>query len=172
MILLDEPDAHQHVILQEQVYDLVRKVARERGGQVIVATHSEIILDSTEPARVIGLCGDAPRALVNKTERDQLREALKRVTTTELLLAQEIGAVLYVESKADERILREWAEILNHPAQIFFNRAFVHQLSGRKPGDAKEHLFALRAIFSDIRAICLLDGTISTNQMLKRQGTV
>lgn len=42
VILLDEPDAHQHVILQREVYDLIRKVARERGGQVILATHSEV----------------------------------------------------------------------------------------------------------------------------------
>ena len=58
VILLDEPDAHQHVILQKQVYDLVHRVARERGGQVIVATHSEVILNATEPARVIGFFGD------------------------------------------------------------------------------------------------------------------
>ena len=158
VILLDEPDAHQHVILQKQVYDVVRKVARERGGQVIVATHSEIILDSTEPARVIGLCGDAPRALVNKTERDRLREALKRVTNTELLLAQEVGSVLYVESETDERILNEWARILDHPARRFFERAFVHWLSGRSLREAKRHLFALQAVLSDMRAICLLDG--------------
>jgi len=54
VILLDEPDAHQHVTLQRQVYDLIRKVARERGGQVIVATHSEVILDSTAPERILG----------------------------------------------------------------------------------------------------------------------
>ena len=63
VILLDEPDAHQHVILQKQVYDLIRKVAHERRGQMIVATHSEVVLDATEPTRVLGFFGAGPRPL-------------------------------------------------------------------------------------------------------------
>ena len=158
VILLDEPDAHQHVILQKQVYDLVRRVARERGGQVIAATHSEVVLDATEPARVIGLFGEEPRALDSETERDQLREALKRVTTTDLLLGKEAGAVLYVESETDERILKEWARILDHPAQRFFERPFVHWLGGRSLHEAKAHFFAMRSAFPNLRGLCLLDG--------------
>ena len=158
VILLDEPDAHQHVILQKQVYDLVRRVARERGGQVIAATHSEVVLDATEPARVIGLFGEEPRALDSETERDQLREALKRVTTTDLLLAREAGAVLYVESETDQRILTEWARILDHPARSFFERPFVHWLGGRSLGEAKAHFFAMRSAFPTLRGLCLLDG--------------
>ena len=158
VILLDEPDAHQHIILQRQVYDLIRKVAHERKGQVIVATHSEVILDSTEPARVLGFFSQAPHPLANKTERDQLREALKRITTTDLLLGQEVGGVLYVESEADERILSEWARILNHPAQRFFERPFVHLLGSRSLDEARAHFFAMRAVCPDLRALCLLDG--------------
>ncbi len=158
VILLDEPDAHQHVILQKQVYDLVRKVGRERGGQVIAATHSEVVLDATEPARVIGLFGEVLRALVSETERDQLREALKRVTTTDLLLAREAGSVLYVESETDERILKEWVGILEHPARHFFDRPFVHWLGGRSLQEAKAHFFAMRSAFPGLRGLCLLDG--------------
>ena len=158
VILLDEPDSHQHVILQKQVYDLVRKVARERGGQIVVATHSEVVLDATEPARVIGFFGHSPRPLSSKTQRDQLREALKRVTTTDLLLAREVGAVLYVEGESDEKILNEWSRILDHPAQRFFQRAVVHWLGGRSLNEAKAHFFAMHAVFQEMRALCLLDG--------------
>ncbi len=158
VVLLDEPDAHQHIILQRQVYDLVRKVARERGGQVIVATHSEVVLDATEPHRVLGFFSDAPRALAHQHERDQIREALKRVTTTDLLLARQVGGVLYVESETDEKILSEWARILDHPARQFFERPFVHWLGGRSLNEAKSHFFAMQAICPGMRAICLLDG--------------
>ncbi len=158
VVLLDEPDAHQHVILQSQVYDLVRKAARERGGQVIVATHSEVVLDATAPERVIGFFGEAPRALAGRVERDRVREALKRVTTTDLLLGREVGGVLYVEGETDERILTEWARILDHPAQRFFERPFVHWLGGRSLREAKAHFFAMRAVFPGMRALCLLDG--------------
>ncbi len=158
VILLDEPDAHQHVILQRQVHDLVREVARERGGQVIAATHSEVILDSTAPERVLGFFGEAPRALASRAEHDQVREALKRVTTTHLLLGEETGAVLYVEGETAERILTEWVRILDHPAREFFKRPFVYWLGGRSLREAREHYFAMRAAFPDLRGICLLDG--------------
>ena len=158
VILLDEPDVHQHVILQKQVYDLIRKIAHEQNGQVIVATHSEVILDSTEPAQVIGFLGNKPRLLHGRTERAQLREALKRVTTTDILLGKEIGASLYVEGTTDEKILAEWARILNHPAQRFLNRPFIHWLGGRRLKEAKAHYFAMRAAFPNLRALCILDG--------------
>ena len=158
VILLDEPDAHQHVILQRQVYDLIRKVARGRGGQVIIATHSEVILDSTAPERVLGFFGEAPRALASEVERDQVREALKRVTTTHLLLGEEVGVVLYVEGETDEKILNEWVRILHHPARKFFKRAFVYWLGGRSLREAKAHFLAMRAAFPGMRGVCLLDG--------------
>ena len=137
VVLLDEPDAHQHVILQQQVYDLIRRVARERGGQVVLATHSEVILNATEADRVLGFFGAAPRALTSRDERNQLREALKRVTTTNLLLGRDVGAVLYVEGETDEKILREWARMLDHHARKFFERPFVHWLGGRSLREAK-----------------------------------
>ena len=158
VILLDEPDAHQHVILQRQAYDLLRKVADDLGGQVIVATHSEVVLDATDPSRVLGFFGEAPRALTSRTERDRIREALKRATTTDLLLAREVGAVLYVESETDERILKEWSRILDHPARRFFERPFIHWLGGRSLREAKAHFFAMQAVSPDLRALCLLDG--------------
>lgn len=158
VILLDEPDAHQHVILQKQVYELVRKVARERGGQVIIATHSEVVLDATEPTRVLGFFGGRPRPLANETERDAMREALKRITTTDLLLGEDVGAVLYVEGESDERILGEWARTLDHPARRFLDRPFVHWLGGRSLREAKAHFFAMRAAFPAVRGLCLLDG--------------
>ena len=158
VILLDEPDAHQHIILQKQVYDLLRKVARELGGQIVVATHSEVILDATDPDRVIGFFGESPRALTNDVARDQVREALKRATTTDLLLVRESGTVLYVESEADGKILAEWARILKHPARRFFERPFVHWLGGRSLREARAHFFAMQAISPSVRGLCLLDG--------------
>ncbi len=158
VILLDEPDAHQHVILQKQVYGLIRKVAHQRGGQIIVATHSEVVLDATEPARVIGFFGAEPQALTTPTQRDQVREALKRVTTTDLLLGREVGSVLYVEGETDQTILAEWARILDHPARRFLDRAVVHWLRGRSLKEARAHFFAMQAAFSDIRGLCLVDG--------------
>ena len=66
VLLLDEPDAHQHVILQRQVYDRVRTAARRRGGQVLVATHSEVVIDATAPTRVIEFVCEQSRSLADE----------------------------------------------------------------------------------------------------------
>ena len=158
VMLLDEPDAHQHIILQRDVYALLRKIARERDGQVIMATHSPTILDATEPERVLSFAGESPRPLRTDAERDRTIEALRQLNTTDLLLGQDVGAVLYVEDQTDERILRAWAKVLDHPLQAFFAHAYVHWLGGRRLRDAKKHHFALHGAFPGIPAVCLLDG--------------
>lgn len=159
ILLMDEPDAHLHVILQKETYDLLRKIASQRNCQLLIATHSEVLLDSTDPSRVLAFIGERPHLLSHDVEKDALREALKRLTTTDLILGRDIGSVLYVEGESDEKILSEWARILQHKqANLFFERPYVHWLGGRSIKEAKDHYFALRAAFPRIRGVCLLDG--------------
>jgi len=159
ILLMDEPDAHLHVILQKETYDLLRKIASQRNCQLLIATHSEVLLDCTDPSRVLAFIGERPHLLSHDVEKDALREALKRLTTTDLILGRDIGSVLYVEGESDEKILSEWARILKHkPAGLFFERPYVHWLGGRSIKEAKDHYFALRAAFPRLRGVCLLDG--------------
>jgi energy-coupling factor transporter ATP-binding protein EcfA2 len=53
VLLLDEPDAHLHVILQKQVHDTLRLIAAERHCQLVIATHSEVLLDGTSPSNIL-----------------------------------------------------------------------------------------------------------------------
>lgn len=158
VLLVDEPDAHQHVILQKEVYDLLRTAAAQRKSQLFIATHSEVVLDRTSPERVLSFASRQPRRLANKDERNQLREAMKRLTTTDLLLADEKRGVLYVESETDERILARWAETLDHPAKQFLRRPYVHRLGGNSLREARAHHFALKLIEPDLRGLVILDG--------------
>ena len=157
VLLLDEPDAHLHVILQRQIYDRLREVAAKRQCQLIIATHSEVILDGTAPSRVISFLGD-PHKLVREDQRDQVREAMKRLTTLDLLLAERGRRVLYCEGESDFKILEAWANVLNHGAKKFFEDPFFHSNEGRSPREARGHLFALRAIHPDLHGLLLLDG--------------
>lgn len=157
VLLMDEPDAHLHVILQKEVYGLIRRVAAQRGSQLVVATHSEVVLDATDAERVLAFIGEHPRRLASKGDRDRLREALKRLTTTDLLLANDVGAVLYLEGDSDESILGAWARVLEHSAQRFLQRPYVDALQGRRPRDAAAHFFALQAAVPHIQGLCVLD---------------
>ncbi|MBN2745347.1 MAG: AAA family ATPase, partial [Bacteroidales bacterium] len=44
IILMDEPDAHLEVLRQKEIYNLVSEITRKLGSQLIIASHSEIVL--------------------------------------------------------------------------------------------------------------------------------
>jgi hypothetical protein len=92
-------------------------------------------------------------------DRDQVREALIRVTTLELLLAENADGVLYLEGTTDFDLLKAWAEVLGHPLKDWFGRLpFWQNNQGRNPKEARAHFFALKAICPSLKAILLLDG--------------
>ena len=53
VLLLDEPDAHLHTSLQEQLLDSLRDIATATGKQMLVATHSAEILRNAEPSDIL-----------------------------------------------------------------------------------------------------------------------
>src|SRR5207244_11536493 len=71
VLLLDEPDAHLHMILQDAIYGELRSTAARTGSQLIVATHSEVIIDSVD-ARELCVLLDQPRMLADNAEREAL----------------------------------------------------------------------------------------------------
>lgn len=158
VLLLDEPDAHLHVILQKQVYDLLRLIASRRRCQLIIATHSEVLIDGTSPSQILSFYR-RPHLLLNDTDRDQVREALKRLTAMDILLAEPSRGILYVEGETDFNLLRAWARVLDHPLSAWFTKnPFWHSNQGRNPREAKGHFFALRAAGKNILGLLLLDG--------------
>jgi predicted ATPase len=158
VLLLDEPDAHLHVILQKQVYDLLRSMASRRRCQLVIATHSEVLIDSTNPGQILSFFKH-PHLLLSDTDKDQVREALKRLTALDILLAEQSSGILYVEGETDFNLLRVWARVLDHPLYRWFTRSpFWHSNQGRNPREAKGHFFALRAARHDLAGVLLLDG--------------
>jgi hypothetical protein len=159
IFLLDEPDAHLHVILQKQVYDMLRKVAFSRGCQLLIATHSEILVDSTSPEKILSFL-QHPHKLVDDSQRDQVREAIKRLTSLDILSARRSPRILYVESSdTDLSLLQAWAKVLKHPASAFLNKnPFSHSLKGSHPKEARAHFFALKAVKDDVSGVLILDG--------------
>ncbi len=160
IFLIDEPDAHLHVILQKKIYDHLRRVAQEKQCQIVIATHSEVIIDNTPPEKIISFY-DKPHPLIHDAERAQVREALKLLSPMDALQASG-KKVLYVEDNSDFNILRAWARILNHPLANWFSNpesnSFYYPIKGNSPKIAKNHFFALQAIKPKMSGVLLLDG--------------
>jgi len=158
LILLDEPDAHLHVLLQKQLYDILQSLCHERKGQLLIATHSEVLIDNTGPEQIVSFYRK-PHRLASENERDQVREALERVTSLELLLAENSTGILYLEGTTDFDLLKAWAEVLQHPLTKWFKtQPFWHNNQGRSPKEARSHFFSLKAICPGLKSILLLDG--------------
>jgi hypothetical protein len=163
VLLLDEPDAHLHVILQDAIYGELRKVAAEQRSQLIIATHSEVIINAAEPRELCVMLA-TPRMLADTEERTRLVESLGILSHTDIMLALDAPGILYVEGHTDLDILREWARVLGHPAlELLTTRLFWKPtVSETRPGapgiQARDHYEALRLVRDDLPGLELVDG--------------
>ncbi len=157
VLLVDEPDAHAHVLLQRQVLDRLREAAREMACQLVISTHSEVLLEDTAPANILSFYGRPHRLGVN-FEREQVREALKRLTARDILLAERGRNILYLEDFSDLKILTAFARVLDHPVCERLKNPFFHPMRGSNPREARGHFFGLKAISPEISGVVLLDG--------------
>lgn len=162
VLLLDEPDAHLHMILQDAIYSELRSTAARTGSQLIVATHSEVIIDSVD-ARELCVLLDQPRMLADSAEREALITSLRVLSNDDIMRALQAPGVLYLEGHTDLEILRAFARVLNHPAEALLTRDLfwkptVGETQPGRPGiKARDHYDALRLV-RDIPALELVDG--------------
>lgn len=162
VLLIDEPDAHLHVILQEAIYGELRHVAMEKHSQLIIATHSEVIIDSVEP-RELYVLFDGPRRIADTQDRTNLIRSLSVLSNTDIMMAMVVPGILYAEGYPDIAILKEWARILEHPAYDLFTRELywkptVWETRDGAPGiRARDHYQALTMV-RDIPGLVLIDG--------------
>lgn len=163
VLLLDEPDAHLHVILQDAIYGELRSVASKSNSQLIISTHSEVIINAVDPRELCALFNH-PRLLATTEEQQTLIRSLGILSNEDLVLAMEAPGVLYVEDYTDLQILREWARVLSHPAyetltRRLFWKKIVHQSrAGAEGFQAKKHFDALRLVRTDYRGLEIVDG--------------
>ena len=153
IILLDEPDAHLEILRQREVYRLLSEVAKIQQSQVILATHSEVLLEeAVDSNSAIAFIGQ-----VHKIKSDsQTKKALKNIGWSDYASAEQKGWVLYLEGATDLRILQEFADKLEHPVKPYLERAFVHYV-GNLPSKVRDHFFGLLEAKPDLRGIAIFD---------------
>lgn len=166
VLLLDEPDAHLHVILQDSIYHELRTVAARQHSQLIVATHSEVIINSVEP-RELCITLDEPRMIADTRERTQLISSLRVLSNADVMQALGARGVLYVEDYTDIDILRAWAAVLGHRASRLLTtelmwKPVVFQVQERGSGSrgirARDHFGALQLVREGLVGLELRDG--------------
>ncbi|KRC18022.1 AAA family ATPase [Acidovorax sp. Root219] len=171
VLLVDEPDAHLEILRQKQVYVLLRDIATENGSQVVLVTHSEVILDEALDTNLTLLMDGRADDLANKTD---IRNSLKHFGADHYVKARARGYVLYVEGATDIDMLRALAERLDHPiAQVWDERinsfyvqnnypiqdteAELERVEGGFGITPRDHFNGLRKLLPALKGLAILD---------------
>ena len=177
VLLIDEPDAHLEILRQKQVYVLLREIAARNESQVVLVTHSEVILDEALDRHLTLLLRGRADDLAARTD---IRNALKHYGAEHYVRALERGYVLYVEGGTDLDVLQALARRLGHRvAEAWDQRlnVFYVQDNYPDPDDLKselerveggfgvtprKHFFALREMIPGLRGLAILDNDDGT----------
>lgn len=153
VLLLDEPEAHLEFIRQKSIFNTLTDLVNKNNSQLIIATHSESVLnEAAEKSDIIAFIGK-PHKVNNKS---QLIKSLVNIGFDQYLLAEQKKWILYLEGSTDLSILKAFAERLNHPSKNIFDTAFVSYQSNQ-PATANSHFSALQEAIPDLKAIALFD---------------
>jgi ABC-type cobalamin/Fe3+-siderophores transport system ATPase subunit len=175
VLLIDEPDAHLEILRQRQVFTLLRDIAHRNGSQVILVTHSEVVLtealDTNLTLILDGRCDDL-------AAKQEIRDALKHYGADHYVRARETGHVLYVEGSTDIDMLRAFARKLGHPVASALDeegKLNVYYLQDNFPGapkdsaeslqkveggfglSAREHFRAVSSMLPELRGLAIYD---------------
>jgi hypothetical protein len=154
VLLIDEPDAHLEILRQRQIYQVLSDAAQESCSQVVLASHSEVILNEAADRDVVVAFVGRPHRIDDRGS--QVLKSLKEIGFDQYYQAEQTGWVLYLEGSTDLEILRVFAEALDHPVRMAFDRPFVHYVENQ-PRKAQEHFYGLREARRDLQGFALFD---------------
>jgi hypothetical protein len=171
VLLIDEPDAHLEILRQKEMYVLLRDIAAENDSQVVMVTHSEVILvEAVERNLTLILDG----RVENISKKANVENSLKIFGAENYVKARDRGYVLYVEGSTDIDMLRAFAELLDHPViEVWDERLNSYYVQNSYPEITleseldrvgmgygvmpKTHFRNLRCLIPDLRGLAILD---------------
>ena len=184
VLLIDEPDAHLEILRQKQVYVLLREIASTNASQVILVTHSEVIIEEALDRNLTLLLEGQADDLAAKTN---IRNTLKHHGAEHYVRARQRGYVLYVEGRTDLDVVRALARRLHHRAAACWderiNAFYVQDNSPNPDLDAelerveggfgvtpRQHFFAQREMIPGLVGLAILDSDGRERQDLDEGG--
>lgn len=157
VLLLDEPDAHLEIIRQRQIYQLITEVARTSGGQIIAASHSEVLLnEAADKDMVVAFVGPKPHR-IDRSGGSQVLKSLQEIGFEHFYQAEQSGWVLYLEGSTDLAILKALASRLGHTnASKALERPYIHYV-GNQQSTARRHFYGLKEALPNLKGISIFD---------------
>lgn len=153
VLLLDEPDAHLHPSLQDQLLESLEELAPAKEKQVLIATHSSEILRNTDPSRILHISAGKGRYLRDEQQKAGMLVGLGSEYAPRIDGAKRTKRILFVEGRSDVPILKTLAERLG----IAWPTQWIEWTTNRTQKERKQIFLALQEEVPDLRALSLRD---------------
>ncbi len=152
VLLLDEPDAHLHRSLQNELLDLLRNIALKKHKQVLVATHSTEVIRGFDYHDIIHADKGHYHYLSDGTRKAYVMSGLGTEYFILLDGIQRHKKILFVENRWDAEILKRFCNKYSQwPDNIVvWNDANMHC-------ERKKFFMELHRQIPDLKAISLHD---------------
>lgn len=163
VVLLDEPDAHLHALLQQQLVGQLKKIADSKGKQVLLATHSPELIRSYEHERILAIKDRRAKYLSTDVDKVGILAGVGAIHTPTLHALMQHRRMLIVEAESDERFLR----LLASSAGIVWPKNLVPWYWTGKHNERRQLFIQLSRDIEDLKAISIRDrddepdGTVS-----------
>lgn len=157
-ILLDEPDAHLEVVRQRETYELINNIAHKLNSQLIIASHSEIVLNqAADGDSVVAFYDNICQPLNDYQKISQFKKLLTDIGWDKYFLAKTKKHVIYLEGATDLRMLTAFAIKLNHPVKDLINKANIYYTADNLPKTAQNNFHGLRNLIPSLKGLALFD---------------
>jgi predicted ATPase len=155
VLLLDEPDAHLHPSLQDQLLESLGRIASASDKQVLVATHSAEILRHALPTDVLQLRGGGKgsKYLQEDSQKVGLLAGLGSDYAPRIDRAKRTKRILFVEGRTDIPILKALATTLG----IDWPDSWTEWVTSVPQKERRQLYLAFKAEIPDLVVLSLRD---------------
>ena len=159
VILMDEPDAHLEIVRQRDTFTLLREVANDMSSQLVIASHSEVIMSAAaQKGRLVLVVDGAPENLSDNAKIFQSKKLLTTIGWDKFTQAKIRMHVVFLEGETDQDMLAAFAGRLRGPSQSdAVRRANVVFIESNQPQKARDDFYGLENVIGKLQGHALFD---------------
>ena len=171
--MIDEPDAHLEILRQKQVYIVLKEAAEVTYCQILIATHSEVILDESVDTNLTCIVNGL---VSNLSSASAMKTTLRSLGVQHYYNAMISERLLITEGRTDVEMLRAFACKLQHPVAEILKRRILTYYTQTQESESGVEMFSqleqestngvhfrryhsiLKSLVPTLRAVAILDG--------------
>ena len=157
--LLDEPDAHLEFVRQSNIYKNISDIAKRNNSQVIVASHSESVINSAFSKDMLISSVFGKFEQLNQNKNKKVEGFLKNYGYQEYIIARQSGCILYYEGNTDLEFIKAFAGILGMTelTEMLNHKVYARAVGGNDTGFVKNHFDAIKYYVKGLKGFALFD---------------